>query len=193
MDLQLKDTVVIDDVIPVEKQDEYHKLIMKGNWTFVDDMTYPSKPQKYPTYGFNQMFKHPKMGIVSQYYEAISVPIINTIIEKTKIEIKDILYNRAFLQVPLNPKFVKEHNGIHIDVPEPHYACVYYVNDSDGDTILYEQTMYDTKFGSKNVELKEHKRVSPKKGRFVMFDGARYHCSTNPKETYRCIINFDLI
>ena len=123
----------------------------------------------------------------------VSVPIINSLIEKTKIEIKDIYFNRAFLQLPLDEKFVKEHNGLHIDLPQDHIACVYYVNDSDGDTILYEQTRYNTKAGSKNVELVEHMRVTPKKGRLVMFDGARYHCSSQPRDSYRCIINFDLI
>ena len=80
-----------------------------------------------------------------------------------------------------------------MDIPQDHYACVYYLNDSDGDTIIYEQNKHDTVAGSNNVELVEHARVTPKKGRLVMFDGARYHCSSQPKESYRCIINFDLV
>ena len=190
---KLKETIIIDDIIPADKQDEFHNLVMKGNWTFVDDMTYPNVPQKYPTYGFNQMFKHPSLGVVSPLYEAVSVPIANALIEKTKIEVKDLFYNRAFLQVPLENKFVMNHNGIHIDIPEPHYACVYYMNDVDGDTIIYEQTYHNVPFGSLGVKTVEHKRVTPKKGRIVMFDGTRYHCSSQPREKYRCIINFDLV
>lgn len=194
MDLQLKETIVIDDIIPSELQNKFHDTVMKyPSWTFVDDMSYSSSKLKYPSYGFNMLFKHPEHGILSDLYEIISVPIINHALEKTKIKIEDIYFNRAFLQMPLDKKFIKEHNGIHIDIPQPHYACVYYLNDTDGDTIIYEQTMINTPFGSQNVELKEHKRVTPKKGRFVIFDGSRYHCSSQPTENYRCIINFDLI
>ena len=119
--------------------------------------------------------------------------IANALIERSGIEVKDIFFNRAFLQVPLADPFIKDHNGVHVDIAQPHYAAVYYMNDSDGDTLLYEQNVYNTPFGSKNNVLVEHKRVSPKKGRIVLFDGARYHCSTQPRENYRCIINFVLI
>ena len=81
----------------------------------------------------------------------------------------------------------------HIDCDKEHKVLLYYVNDSDGDTIIYEQTVKDTPCGSVNVDLKEHKRVKPKKGRMVLFDGYRYHCSSQPKNNYRCIINFDLV
>jgi len=194
LDSVLKETVIIDDIIPKNLQDDFHDIVMKyPSWTFVDDMSYSPTKTKYPSYGFNMLFKHPEHGVLSDLYEAVSVPIINHFLEKTKISIKDIYFNRAFLQMPLDNKFIKEHNGIHIDIPEPHYACVYYMNDTDGDTILYEQTMENTPFGSQNVQLKEHIRVTPKKGRFVMFDGLRYHCSSQPRDNYRCIINFDLI
>ena len=156
-------------------------------------MSYANYDMEYPSYGFNMMFKHPEHGIVSPLYERLSVPIANAILKKRLIRFEDINFNRAFLQLPLAEKFLKENNGIHIDLPEDHYACVYYVNDSDGDTIVYEQTRYNTECGSQNVPLTEHKRVTPKKGRLVIFDGARFHCSSQPKNAYRCIINFDFI
>ena len=189
---KLKQTIVIDDIIPVDLQDRFHEtLINYPSWRFVKDMSYANYDMEFPSYGFNMMFKHPDHGIVSPLYEAISVPIANAIAER--INFKDIHFNRAFLQLPLEQRFVKEHNGIHLDLPEDHYACVYYVNDSDGDTIVYEQTRHNTECGSQNVELTEHKRVTPKKGRVVIFDGARFHCSSQPRNSYRCIINFDLI
>lgn len=194
MDYELKQTVVIDDVIPEELQNEFHdKLMNYPEWRFIKDMSYNVTNSQFPSYGFNMMFKHPEIGVVSNLYEEISVPIINALVEKQRLQIEDIYYNRAFLQLPLAVKFTKEHNGVHLDLPQDHYACVYYVNDSDGDTIVYEQNRYNTIAGSNNVELTEHVRVTPKKGRIVMFDGARYHCSSQPRNSYRCIINFDLI
>lgn len=191
--VKLKETIVIDDVVPELYQQRYHDIIMQSNqWAFVKDMSYANHEMEYPSHGFNMMFKHPDFGTVSPLYEQISAPIIEFVKQKTGLPIKDIVFNRAFLQVPLDSKFIKEHNGVHIDIPEDHYACVYYLNDSDGDTVVYEQTRHDTQYGSKDVKLIEHKRVTPKRGRLVMFDGARFHCSSQPRNHYRAIINFDL-
>lgn len=190
---ELKDTIVVDDLLPLELQNEIeHTLMNYPNWRFIEDMSYTNNT-KTPSYGFNMLFKHPDQGIISPLYERISVPVANAILERKLIEFDDIHFNRAFLQLPLDSKFIKEHNGIHLDLPQDHYACVYYVNNSDGDTILYEQTRYNTAPGSQRVETVEHKRVTPKKGRIVIFDGARYHCSSQPRNGYRCIINFDFI
>lgn len=187
----MKETVVIDDVVDLEFQDKILNTVLSGNWKFIKDMSY--NESVYPSYGLNQTFKHPEHGVMSPLYETLCVPIINNVIEKIKLKVDDIAFTRSFLQLPLNEKYLKEHNGIHIDLPIPHYACVYYCNDSDGETIIYEQTAKDTPCGSINVNLTEHKRIKPKKGRIVLFDGYRYHCSSQPTNNFRCIINFDLV
>lgn len=192
--MALKETIVIDDIVPKDLQDKFEQYILGANhWKLAKDMSYANDPIDYPSYGFNAMFKHPEHGVVSNIYEAVSVPIINAFIEKTNLKLKEIYYNRAFLQVPLPPPFFKGFNGVHIDIPQEHYACVYYVTDSDGDTIVYEETADDVEPGSEDVKLTEHKRVNPKKGRLVAFDGKRYHCSSQPRGSLRCIINFDLL
>ena len=194
MDFKLKETIIIEDAVPKDFQEKIKQtLIERPDWRFLDDMSYAKIKMRHPSYGFNMLFKHPHAGIVSDLYEEICVKIIDYIKPKINFKVDDIAFTRSFLQLPLDQKFIKDHNGIHVDMDVDHYACVYYVNDSDGDTIVYEQNRYDTIAGSQHVELKEHKRVTPKQGRMVLFDGARYHCSSQPKNGYRCIINFDLI
>jgi hypothetical protein len=68
---------------------------------------------------------------------------------------------------------------------------LYYVNDSDGDTFLFNRTKKDGPI-PKDSELEILKRVSPKKGRVVLFDGSRYHSSSGPSKDVRCIINFNV-
>lgn len=192
--MDLRETIVIDDVLPEEEYQKYHDMILNSpNWRFVQDMSYSSEKVKYPSYGFNMTFKHPKNGVLSPLYEAVCVPIINTALTKLNLEIVDVAFNRAFLQIPLNSRFFKHNNGIHVDIPDDHYACVYYLNDCDGDTIIFNETSKDILYGSKNATVSEHRRVSPKKNRMVLFDGSRYHCSSQPTNSYRCIINYDLI
>lgn len=185
------ETVIIDDIVDSEFQNFIYNKLITTKWNFLNDVS--GVNTENPSYGFVHMLKHPNHGITSELFEIVSVPIINNLINKLRLNLNDIYYNRSFLQIPLNEKYIKEHNGIHVDLPLEHIACVYYCNDSDGDTIIYEQTMKEIPGGSKNVELKEHYRVSPKKGRIVVFDGSRYHCSTQPKNNLRCIINFDLV
>ena len=68
----------------------------------------------------------------------------------------------------------------HTDDAAPHFVFIYYVNDADGDTCLYE--------GSEII-----KRISPKKGRGVLFDGKILHASSSPVESrQRVVINFNL-
>ena len=109
--MDLKPTIVIDDIIPEDLQNQYHDLIMsRREWGFIKDMSYSNGYMRHPSYGFNMMFKHPDFGTVSSLYEQVSVPIIEFVKQKTSLPIKDIVFNRAFLQVPLDSKFVKEHN-----------------------------------------------------------------------------------
>ena len=74
----------------------------------------------------------------------------------------------------------ESHQPIHNDALVNGYkSLIYYINDSDGDTIFF------------NDKLKEIKRVSPKKGRAVIFDSQILHCGCNPiKQQKRAVINF---
>ena len=74
----------------------------------------------------------------------------------------------------------ESHQPIHDDARVNGYkSLIYYINDNDGDTIFF------------NDKLKEIKRVSPKKGRAVIFDSQILHCGCNPiKQQQRAVINF---
>lgn len=191
--MALKPTIVLDDLLSDNEQDEYAFAVKNGHWHFIDDMGYASDTRQYPQYGFCQLFKKPPYGVLSPLYENVAVPIINQAIGRLDLKIKDCNHCRAFLQVPLDFKFVRLHNGIHIDQDVDHYACVYYLNDADGDTIIYNETKDDVPFGQTHVNLTEHERVTPKQGRMVIFDGRRYHCSSQPHNSYRMILNYNLL
>jgi hypothetical protein len=188
------DTVVVDDIISEKDQVSLHDMIMHhAKFKFLNDVS-GNNDQPFPSYGLVHILKHPSPAVhpQSNLYGIIELTFRDRL--KEFVNYEEIYYNRIFLQLPLASHFRKEHNGIHVDLPAniPHVACVYYCNDSDGDTIIYEQTINDVPGGSQNVELQEHKRVSPKRGRAVFFDGSRYHCSSQPTLNYRTIINFDL-
>lgn len=104
-------------------------------------------------------------------------------------------------------------NGPHVDDAfRPHKVGLLYLNDTDGDTIIYENK-FDYSFDSSKVEDKQNlsthylnnviggegnliikKRVTPKENRLVVFDGAHYHSSSTPSITQlRLAINYNFL
>jgi hypothetical protein len=79
----------------------------------------------------------------------------------------------------------------HIDLDYDHKVFLYYVNDSDGDTIFFEQFWHNG-IQIEEKDLTESIRITPKMGRGVVFDGLQYHASSNPTtNNYRCVININ--
>lgn len=77
------------------------------------------------------------------------------------------------------------YNTPHYDNQYPHTVIIYYVNDSDGDTFIFENNTFP---------LKIKKRISPKAGRFIIFNGNQFHAGIHPKTNdYRIVINFNLM
>jgi hypothetical protein len=104
--------------------------------------------------------------------------------EKTGIVVDAI--ERVKINMLLKSVSDGAYNTPHIDVPEPKYnSLIYYVTDSDGDTFIFNE-----KFGDKK-DLSIRKRVSPKKGKAVVFDSNTWHASSNPrKHGNRIVCNF---
>ena len=87
----------------------------------------------------------------------------------------------------------------HIDDVVPHLATIYYFNDSDGNTVIYNER-YDGENGeysSKAIQEKglEEKltiqqEIEPKANRMVAFDGLYIHTGSVPaKHNTRVILN----
>ena len=71
---------------------------------------------------------------------------------------------------------------------------LYYVLDSDGDTLITNKTFDQEKKHYLDIPTEEDivLRVTPKQGRAVIFDGKYYHTARQPKDKLRCIINFNI-
>ena len=81
----------------------------------------------------------------------------------------------------------------HIDLDYEHKVFLYYVNDSDGDTVFFNE-FWTAENPATEETLTEQVRINPKKGLGVVFDGFQYHASTSPQiNGYRCVINIDFI
>lgn len=66
-------------------------------------------------------------------------------------------------------------------------SLIYYVNDSDGDTIIFNE-VFD---GNHINQLTIAERITPKRGQSVLFNSTALHTGTPPKNhDFRIVINF---
>jgi hypothetical protein len=109
---------------------------------------------------------------------------INHIAPDWKITEVNVLRSKANIQLNnYNSQKRKLHNPPHIDSLNNHLVLLYYVNDSDGDTIIFDLDDKTKKLAS----------ISPKKGRLVVFNGEHYHASSPPtKFDSRIVINTNI-
>ena len=90
-----------------------------------------------------------------------------------------------------------KHNPIHTDISleddeerAKFMTALYYVNDSDGDTLFFDRSYRGEEVEDDN-NLKIFARYKPKKGTLLVFNSELYHASTPPKEhDTRIVISF---
>ena len=105
-------------------------------------------------------------------------------------EVKNFVTSRAFLTEPL----YSDTEPVHIDLVDKHWTCLYYPHTIDGDTVFMKEFYPEVLMEDvKTHEFHEFHRVSPKKGRCVLFDGYRYHCSYRSASKNRVVINCNVV
>jgi hypothetical protein len=176
---------ILNTVIPKELEDSYENDIHMGSYPFIykTNITYDSN---HPNYSLNLKYSP---VLIAPLYAGIDSTIVkcnpnyfNQILfylgQILKINILNIFKTKVLLQLPSSNTTP---NNIHLDFPFSHWVGLYYINDSDGDTIFFDD------------DENEIKRVTPKKGQMVFFDGSIKHCSSPPTKTHRAIVNFNFI
>ena len=164
---------VIDDIISQAHQKKIYDTLYGDNfhWYHIFDPTFPGKKSDKGT-SFSSVWDSSNTSV--------DYPILNGVLKKFKLSSVGTYHTRSFLHIA-NPKFVwNRKNHIHVDMDTPHTVVLYYVNDADGTTDLF------------NEKGRKIKSVKPKMGRCVIFDGSIKHRSSHPKNHNRCIINIDV-
>jgi hypothetical protein len=116
-------------------------------------------------------------------------PILYMIQDRLNIKISNIRRIKINHQSPI-PNFTKTNYNIpHSDDSNPNLTtAIYYVNDSDGDTVLFNEH-YNPNWAI--THLTEVYRKTPKMGDLIVFPSTQFHASSNPIATpSRYIINF---
>ena len=186
---------VFDDIIDKPLQEKIKSTLINDlPWYFINDVTSnDSESQGRP--GFFHLFSENYKS--NSDFNWISNEIVSKVILKFQLKITQIIQSRTFFQLPLSLQYLKNDtvDNAHVDLSSPHLVVLYYVMDSDGDTIIYDKKWEKGKEhlnSEKTAKLLIKKRVTPKQGRLVVFDGRYWHTAEQPKYNKRCVINTDI-
>lgn len=183
--------IVIDNIIDLDYQEQI-KSILLGDinykdyefpWYYTKDVTKSDSPNSQKRPAFTHGYVKLSGQVISEFHD-IFLNLIKVCCHRLQMTEVDVIQGRSFLQLPLSQK--TNVDTPHIDTDDKHFVMLYYVLDSDGDTIIYNE----------KVESKEYtvnKSITPKQGRVVLFDGGLYHTAEQPTKDTRCVVNYNLV
>lgn len=185
--------IIDDDFLSVDVVKEIEQsLTNDAHWVLTKelisrDFKFNVDVETYHGFQFNHVFfaGHKQR---SDLYD-LALRTLEQFCLKNNISLRAIMRAKANMTFPDSNVDVELTKAVHTDHSWPHLVFLYYVNDADGDTILYNETYDD----NKPMVLTEMSRVSPKAGRAICFQGLHYHSPLVPTKGYRMVINITFI
>lgn len=162
----ISDMRIIDDFLDDDYHSHLHDILMGWEFPWYYQHTLTNGCNHIQAHGFNH------------WLSVDGDPDFAALVQQMQIEIGATECLRVRADMTLYNSEGYRHD-FHVDSKEPHTVCIYYVNDTDGDTII---------LGDKNDH--DIVRVKPKKNRLITFDGRHQHTGHSPKEhKNRILIN----
>ena len=162
---------IIDNCITKNKQKMLIHNIVNNHffpWYFNKDVTYKNGLQNRPSFSHCFVKERKKNSSAANLI----------CFQFSKYIKKQIISCKTIMQLPLK-QLNNKYDTPHVDIKIPHTVYLYYLIDSDGETVLF-----------KNKKI--HKKIKPKQGRLLIFDGSVLHTAYQPKDNLRCIININV-
>lgn len=181
---------IIDNFLPEEDFKRLQDFVLSREmpWFYSDYVSLDlghgiTDPNAQETFGFNHDCYDRSHQLRTPVLEHMA-PMIKRI---TELDGSDIQIQRIRLSLKtLKAGFTKDNYNLpHVDLLTPHKSLIFYVNDSDGDTFIFNEYNHNGEFYD-TFTVKD--RVSPKANRALIIDGSQYHTASNPIETTRRVI-----
>lgn len=200
--------IIIDDAIPEEEQHRIENFCSNQNinWSYQAKSTYKPDYEKINALQkagwLNNTYEPPQfvhtLMDASKGLPGFNSPAFNHFISVySAIPVKFINFARVKINY-VHPVACPEgsYSPPHVDftdAPLGTKIVLYYVNDSDGDTIIFNQTAKDFNKSVIDTPLTIKAKISPKRGRMVIFDGDLVHSAGIPtKHNNRIVVNINL-
>ena len=180
----IEKVLIVDDFLSSSYYKEVEAVMLSNefSWYFQDNIT--GIETNNPRAGFNHHFI--KNGAPSSEHTSFLLPLL--------LQIQDLSGASTILRARGDMVLrtgEKAGYPAHIDIyEEPHMSAVFYIGDSDGDTIIYEETQNDRVSPPRCPPdtLTEMERTTFKPNRLVLFRGEHWHTGGPPLHSARRVI-----
>jgi|TARA_Y100000015_G_C2387202_1_gene88105 hypothetical protein len=179
--------VVLEDFL-APAQASYIENLFVGQHYTGDDVTWLRRPctsenatsisrrEKDITWFGHELVDNYKSSSKFSEFILNSFSQLENLFTNEEIKVSNIYRMRANLVPPQHRLSFFNSTPLHTDNPDRHFVGIYYVNDSDGKTILHGLDA-----------------IKPKKNRLILFDGGTLHKIQYPTKGYRCVININFV
>lgn len=179
----IKNPVIIKGILSEEYMNIIEYSCIHSPWSYVNNITY-GEDYKDIQNGYSFSFTED----LPQYW--LYQYLIFKTCEKINFNVKKIIRIRKRMTYPNKEKYNIPYQP-HVDMEYPHLNLLYYVNDSDGDTFLYNEK-YNKKYKKSNQNFSLQQKVKFQKGNILIFDGKQYHSSSLSSTNNRIILNINV-
>ena len=197
--------IIVDNFLPVSLQDKIQQLVDDKDfpWYFSSEIYSEMSEEhkrKTPSWDDSKVSYPVSLSQVVFYDGKVNSShfhLFNSILDflemKTGIDVDQLMRIRIRRTTQTVGHTKDMYNIPHVDnnSSEPYKTFVYYIDESDGDTIMFDRYYTGNDSDSKNF-LNVVEKNSPVRGTGILFDGLRYHAGNCPiKYKKRTILNFD--
>jgi len=194
--------MIIENILSKEQYNNLFNLVsgVEFPWYYQPDIAFRGDhspdPNAFPSSGFTHIIWDADHGKVSEAIEVVE-PIVANFQALSNTKINNFLRIKINLQTPIIGYTEDKHNGAHIDRFDPHKTIIYYLNDSDGDSVIFDKAYDPLKESTwpPNVDLKIKEKITPVANSLCYLEnGFTYHSGSNPINSPRRItinINFN--
>ena len=194
----LEDIYEFEKIISDEESDYLENYVVKLNdWKYWENINYGENKSKnfmpgWVTAKFDTKAKNIIENIKTNAFKELNL------FEITPLRIK---INKTS---KLNISERECYSGMHVDNPNidypNHIILIYYINDASGETLisdLHVKNVKNLEELNQKITSGEYcnfniiKRITPKKGKLLVFDGGLFHCGLWPTDGDRYNININ--
>ncbi len=202
---------IIDNFLPEEEFKEFQKAMLGPSvpWYWCDNISVPDwmgvkDPNAIETEAMQLVLLDIPRNWMSEEFMYLKQHFIN-IMTRLDLDPKSLFRVRAVMSWA-HPQFSEHNYNIpHIDSMASGKTLLFYLNDSDGNTRLFDQVQQRVEcdpppVGSPREELLEYAKlfvregftvkaeIEPKANRMLVFDGMQYHTAGIPRNAKRRVV-----
>lgn len=178
--------IELPNFLPKSLQDhlENHLTSCHFPWHFLKDVTDENHDYHIGFHHTSFLDGNPK---TIEYDNILFLPhYIRDVLKNDSLILHRVRYGMNIRSSNINDDYNTPHLDFADDFQNKHYTVLYYVNDSDGDTVIFNEKKRSEKYSI-------CKRINPEKGKLCIFDGEHFHASSRPKNCdYRIVITLNL-